>query len=276
MHRVDGGLGTRIAVHRWPGPAGASPPLILVHGFMGSVAAWGGLPARLARHRTVLVPELPGHGQSDAPTAPARYAVTELATSLSVAVRAIHDGPGDWLGYSMGGRVALAGVAEGTIQPRRLILESSSPGLAVPDERRARRSADEARAAALEAGGMTTFVDSWMNLSLFASQKTLPLEVREAEKRRRVGLDPSAMAACLRGGGTGSQSSYWNALHRLPRPTLLLTGALDTKFVALAERMCRRLQEGVHRSVDGAGHAVHLERPGDWLSAIEAFLGAAA
>ena len=240
---------------------------------MGSVAAWGELPGRLARDRTVLVPDLPGHGLSEAPLAPDSYAVDAVAKCLAEAVSELDGDSADWVGYSMGGRILLAGVAEGHVRPRRLVLESSSPGLADPGARARRLTQDLERAAALDRDGLEAFVNAWMALPLFATQGSLPEDLRRLERLRRLQHAPGALAACLRGGGTGSQRSYWEALPAIRTPTTLLTGGLDEKFARIAERMAEELPEGRHVRVPDAGHAVHLERPSAWLEVVRAALG---
>jgi pimeloyl-ACP methyl ester carboxylesterase len=55
-------------------------------------------------------------------------------------------------------------------------------------------------------------------------------------------------------------------------PTLLLAGALDPKFVEIAERMASAMPDARLTVIPEAGHAVHLERPDAWLEAVKAFL----
>jgi pimeloyl-ACP methyl ester carboxylesterase len=57
---------------------------------------------------------------------------------------------------------------------------------------------------------------------------------------------------------------------------LLLVGELDTKFVAIGERMAGLLPDARLVVVPGAGHTVHLERPDAWLETVVGFLGPSA
>lgn len=264
---VDDGLHLHLVDH--DGGASVAPPLVLVHGFMGSTESWGDLPARLSRRRRVIVPDLPGHGRSDRPRSPDRYGVPEIAGALARMAEGLHLGAADWLGYSMGGRIVLGGVAEGLIDPRRLILESASPGLETEAERTERRAADERLARRLEVEGIEPFVEDWLARPLFA---TLPPEVRQRAGALRRANDARALAACLRGGGTGAQRSYWRDLARLEVPTLVLTGGRDAKFTRLGDRMAAALSAGRRESVPGAGHAVHVEAPADWERAVAGWL----
>src|SRR5438552_13373233 len=85
---------------------GAGRPLLLLHGFTGSVAAWAPLAARLTPHRRVVAVDLIGHGQSDAPADAARYRMEQCVADLLALLDTLEIAQTDVLGYSMGGRVA--------------------------------------------------------------------------------------------------------------------------------------------------------------------------
>lgn len=285
-HRVllRDGLAVRV-VERGTGGAdsGATAfPVLLLHGFTGSAEAWGQeLLAKLAATgRRVVAVDLLGHGGSDVPAEPPRYAMERQLDDLEEVLDALRLERAAWVGYSMGARLALGGAVR---RPRRvaaLVLESGSPGLALEDDRRARRAADEALAARLEglgakgadAEGMARFVDDWMAQPLFETQRGLPEELRRRERARRLEADPRGLAGTLRGLGTGSQPSLWERLGEVEVPVLLLTGRLDEKFEAIADRMAARLPAAVRASIPDAGHAVHLERPRAWLERVSGFL----
>lgn len=254
---------------------GSGATALLVHGFTGSHAAWRSeVIDGLAEHRRVLAVDLIGHGASDRPHEPARYALGAVVDDLCDVLDAFGVPSATWIGYSMGGRIALGA---GVLQPERvasLVLEGSSPGLETEAERTQRRAADGTLAAQLELGGLETFVDAWMGQPLFASQSRLPARLRAAQREARLRNDPRALAACLRGLGTGVQPSFWESLPTLDRPALLIAGALDEKFRMLAGRMAAALPHPRLAIVEGAGHAVSLESPKAYLEAVRAFLNA--
>jgi 2-succinyl-6-hydroxy-2,4-cyclohexadiene-1-carboxylate synthase len=250
-------------------------PALLLHGFTGSAEAWGEpILEGLDAHARILAVDLPGHGESPAPSRSGGWGMEEVLADLLEALDRADVGRADWIGYSMGGRIALAA---GVLHPervRRLVLESSRPGLATAEERDRRRRQDEALARRLETGGIEPFVDFWMAQPLFATQRRLPARERVRERARRLRQDPRALAAALRGMGTGSQPSFLGRLSEVQSPTLLLTGSEDRKFEVIAREMEELLPRAVHRSVRGAGHAVHLEAPERWLEAVVPFLRA--
>lgn len=248
---------------------GRGAPLLLIHGFTGSVEAWGEeiLSALAARHR-VLAVDLIGHGRSSRPRNPSRYALHEILLDLLEVLDGAGADRARWVGYSMGGRVALAAAILHPDRVGSLVLESASPGLATGQERSERRRADEALARRLEEDGIEPFVDAWMALPLFATQRRLPEATLRAARERRLGNDPAALAACLRGLGTGSQPTFWDRLDQVRAPTLLLAGEQDRKFTAIAGRMAEGIPDATLSHVPDAGHTVHLEAPGAWLDAV--------
>lgn len=254
---------------------GRGPALLLVHGFTGSSAAWGaGVCEPLARAGRLIAVDLPGHGQSDPVRDPSRYEPRELVADLCEVLDAQGIPDAVWIGYSMGGRLALAAAVHQPERVRALVLEGASPGLREAAERRARRAADEELARRLERDGIEAFVEHWMAQPLFASQAELAADLSSRERRRRLANDAHALAACLRGFGTGAQPSFWDALPGLRIPVLLLTGERDRKFRGIADAMAAALPCATRAEVAGAGHATHLENPPAFANRVCEFLDA--
>ena len=255
--------------------AGSGPALLLLHGFTGSLVNWAPHIPGFTRHFTTISVDLPGHGQTQAPTDPARHgheqATTDLASLMShLGLHRFH-----LLGYSMGGRMALA---LALAQPQRLcalVLESASPGIADAGERAARRLQDESLARHIELEGVRNFVAYWEQLPMFASQRQLPAEIRRIVREQRLKNSARGLAGSLRGAGAGAQASYWSQLPQLRIPTLLLTGALDTKFCAVAARMAAANPGFRLQQIVDAGHCIHLEQPQHFQRAVLGFLNAA-
>jgi 2-succinyl-6-hydroxy-2,4-cyclohexadiene-1-carboxylate synthase len=244
---------------------------LLLHGFTGSSRSWSGVlvDGLASLGRAPVLVDLPGHGRHRGASSPDHFTLAGVFESILEASRGASL---DLVGYSMGGRMALAFAVIHPDRVSRLVLESASPGLATEGEREARRAADEALARSLEENGIEAFVDAWQRQPLFESQATLPPGVLAEQRARRLRNDPASLGACLRGLGTGSQPSFWDALPGLDIPTLVLAGEADTKFVEIGRRMVRALPRGRLAAVPGAGHAVHLERPDAWLAHVGGFL----
>jgi 2-succinyl-6-hydroxy-2,4-cyclohexadiene-1-carboxylate synthase len=247
------------------GPA-AADAVLLLHGFTGDRSTWSPVAERLAMRRRVIVPDLPGHGATRLETVPdlagTMRMLAELLAVLGVRAAAV-------VGYSMGGRLALAFALAAPARVDALVLESASPGLATEDERRRRRAADEALAASIERDGIAAFAARWEAEPLFATQ---PGPVRARLREQRCRNDAAGLAASLRRMGTGAQPWLGDRLPELRRPVLLVTGERDDKFGRIARAMESALPDAQHVVVADAGHAVHLERPDVFGAAVETFL----
>lgn len=130
-----------------------------------------------------------------------------------------------WVGYSMGGRLALGAAARAPERVAQLVVIAAHPGFEDAQARAARRAEDEARALRLEREGLDGFLRAWDALPMFAL-RTPP---------RRDGLDPVGLARALRVLGTGAMPSLWESLGRVP--LTYVVGARDEAYVALAARM---------------------------------------
>jgi 2-succinyl-6-hydroxy-2,4-cyclohexadiene-1-carboxylate synthase len=264
--------GIRLGIEQRGAANKDGPALVMLHGFTGSAAGWGNLLDMLAAYGLwVIAIDLPGHGQSDAPRDPQRYRIERCREDIVAALRelGVKRGAAALLGYSMGGRIALYTAFSGFFQA--LMLESASPGLEDPVEREQRRASDEELAASIERDGVQAFVERWEQLPLFASQGRLPPGIREALRRQRLNNRAGGLAQSLRGAGTGVQPPLHDRLPALHIPVLLIAGALDTKFAAIARSMAQALPQAHLRIVPGAGHAVHLERPEEFVSVVGEF-----
>src|SRR3974377_1741001 len=84
---------------------GAGSPVVLLHGLGGTVENWRAIAPALARSHRVLVPDLPGHGQSDALPEAAHLDVFADAVFAIAQAEGIERGA--WIGHSLGGLVSL-------------------------------------------------------------------------------------------------------------------------------------------------------------------------
>jgi 2-succinyl-6-hydroxy-2,4-cyclohexadiene-1-carboxylate synthase len=254
-HQAAGG---RPLHHVTEGGAG-SGRVVLAHGFTQTRAAWEPVASRLrSRWRLVRV-DLPGHGGS----AGVRAGFADAAGLLGEC-----GGRAAYVGYSLGGRLCLRLALDRPELVRALVLLGASPGIADPAARAERRAADEALAAGIERDGVAAFLDRWLAGPLFA---TLP--PARAGLTDRLANTPAGLASALRLLGAGAQAPLWDRLAGLHCPTLLVAGALDGKFAALAAEMAAAIGPTAHRAlVPGAGHAVHLERPAELATLLDGFL----
>lgn len=251
---------------------GSGQPLLLLHGFSGSSQSWIDLANDLSTQREVIAIDLLGHGKSESPQTPDRYAIDRAAENIITIANQLDLKRFELLGYSMGGRLALYLSLHYPEKIKALVLESASPGIASKAERAQRLQWDYSLADSIEQEGIRSFVDYWERLPLFASQTAIPENRRTKLREQRLQNNALGLANSLRGMGTGSQPSLWAHLPELTIPTLLLCGELDEKYIQINQEMAGSLPNAELVVVPNAGHNVHLERPEIYAAVVSNFL----
>jgi 2-succinyl-6-hydroxy-2,4-cyclohexadiene-1-carboxylate synthase len=239
----------------------SSPPLVLAHGFTQNRHCWGTFLERLGDQRELKPVDLAGHG-----TVPPARDLPEAAFRLG------RDGGwGAYLGYSLGGRVALHLALAQPELMTALVLIGAHPGLEDPDERAARAGVDDAKAVHLFEVGLPAFLDEWLAQPLFAS-----LDAEHDQRDERLTNDPMALARTLRNLSTGRQMPLWDRLPALSMPVLYLAGEDDDAYVHLGREAVAAIGDNARlETVPQAGHAAHLEQPDFVAQRVRAFLAGA-
>ncbi len=214
---------------RWGDPE--RPPLVLLHGFMQSSTSWEPIAASLKLHFCVYAVDFIGHGLSDKSKNPARYAYEDMAASIDYFLRKVVCRPSDSankpskrmfpllkslrktsgdcageqsvrahvVGYSMGGRIALALMKTSCDVLASVILESCNLGCATDEEQQEAAKRNSAWVNRIREEGMEEFVNYWETLPLFETQKELGFD--KILHFSRAANDPECMALCLEGAG---------------------------------------------------------------------------
>jgi 2-succinyl-6-hydroxy-2,4-cyclohexadiene-1-carboxylate synthase len=216
-------------------------PIRLVPGFSQPASVWddvvAALPTGLDAH-PVDVPD----GLDFADTAAA------LAAGGS--------GPALWVGYSLGGRLALQLAVDHPGSVTALVLVSTTAGIADTGERANRATQDESDARTIERDGVDAFLAHWVELPIFA---TLPPE-RRALAARTAAMSTPRLAHQMRALGQGAMAPLWDRLASVTVPVTVVTGDADAKYTAIGEDLAAALPRAEHVSIPG-GHSLPLESP---------------
>lgn len=239
--------------------------LVFLHGFTQTHHHWHRtahlVANRLPGDPTLAFLDLPGHG----------LAADDTSGTFDDAGRRIVDlaGAGTYIGYSMGGRLALAAAATGSSSVERLVLIGATPGVTDDAERADRARLDDERARRVEEIGVDAFLADWLAMPMFARLPDDP-----AGLARRRANTVGGLAHSLRAYGTGVQTPLWDRLSHIDLPVLVLAGELDAKFVEIGVRMAGLLPRATFAAIANAGHAAHVEHPeataeliAEWLAA---------
>jgi 2-succinyl-6-hydroxy-2,4-cyclohexadiene-1-carboxylate synthase len=240
---------------------GTADRLVLVHGFTQTGRCWGPFADDLARDHEVVLVDAPGHGGS-----------AGIAADLPTGALLLADtgGPATYVGYSMGGRLALHLALARPDLVSRLVLIGATGGIDDEAERAARRAADDRLADHLVDVGVPAFLDEWLAQPLFAG-----LTPSAAARDERLANTAAGLASSLRLAGTGTQEPLWDRLAAVDVPVLVLAGVDDAKFSNIARRLARAIgPTATVALVPRAGHSAHLENPADTASIIRRWLRA--
>jgi pimeloyl-ACP methyl ester carboxylesterase len=257
--------------------AGEGSVLLLIHGIAGRCENWGEVIEPLARHHTVIAPDLPGHGASEAGAGD--YSIGALASGLRDLLLALGHERATVVGHSLGGGVAMQLAYQFPEMIERLVLVSSG-GLG-PEV------SPVLRAAALPGA------DLFISLTAGAGQR-----VGSALGRglAAVGLRPNADVAEVARGyasledadrraafldtlravvGTGGQRVHAGDRLYLAEavPVLIVWGARDSIIPAHHGEDAHRAIAGSRLEVfEDVGHMPQLEAPGRFIAVLERFL----
>jgi 2-succinyl-6-hydroxy-2,4-cyclohexadiene-1-carboxylate synthase len=234
--------------------------LVLLHGFAGTRHTWDQVAARMLPEGYLpLALDLPGHGEAAGVERPITFpGCVEHVLAHSPERFALG-------GYSLGGRIALQVALGAPERVSRLVLVSTTAGIADAAERAERRDADRLLADELERVPYERFIERWRAQPLFAEDPPDVSALAGADHRRNRA---DALAAALRGLGTGEMEPVWDRLSTLEMPVLVVAGERDEKFRALAERLTALLPDARLLIAPG-GHVLPLENPAALATAFD-------
>ncbi len=188
---------------------GAGPPVLLLHGFPQTRAAWHLVAPILARHFTVIVPDLPAYGRSQGPV-PSADGASHSKRAMAGDMIAMMDS----LGHT---RFAVAGHDRGGRVAYRLALDH-------PD-----------RVSALAVLDIMTTLDTWeaMDWRDAVAAYHWPFLAQEAQfVERMIGADSEAYLAHLVGrwigqGNVLDPGAYADYAQAIARPSVIAAMAAD-------------------------------------------------
>ncbi len=252
-------------------PGRADRVLVLLHGFTGDLTTWEPVRSGLRRWGRTLGVDLIGHGRSPVPQQVADYSMSACLDQVLRVLDTLGIANAWWLGYSMGGRVALQMAAHHPHRVQGLLLVSTMAGYADPAERSRRIAEDQALAQSIEAGGVPAFVEHWLERPIFSGFKRLPPPQQAALREQRLRNSALGLANSLRGMGAGAMPPVWEQLAPLRVPVLVMAGEEDPKFVDQAARLGALWPHAQRKIFSGAGHAPQVTHPQAFLAEIDQF-----
>ncbi len=243
---------------------GSGPVLLLAHGTGAATHSWRALAPLLARHFTVVAPDLPGHGFTEAP-ATARLSLPGMAKSLHGLVQALNVRPALAAGHSAGAAVLARMTLDGQIAPQGLV---SLNGAFVPLEG-VPGQIFSPLARLLVGLPLLPQLFAWRAKDDGTVQQILEgtgsrIDAQGVALYGRVIRNPAHAAAALGMMARWDLHPLMRDLPRLKVPLLLVVGSNDRAVPpAQADRVLGLVSGASLAAMPGLGHLAHEERSED-------------
>lgn len=252
--------------------AGQGPVLLLLHGTGAATHSWRGLLPLLTQHFTIIAPDLPGHGFTDAPAA-SRLSLPGMARALQTLLWALDLQPVLAAGHSAGAPILVRMLLDGQLTLRGLI------GL---------------NGALLPLGGMAGQLFSPLAKlltglpglpDLFAWRARDPAVVERLLAATGSRIDPDGVrlyqrvvtqrshtAAALGMMAHWDLPSLTGTFTNIDIPALLIAGENDkTVPPTQSEQVAAQMPHGRYLGLPALGHLAHEEDPAAIATLIESF-----
>lgn len=243
---------------------GDSPTLVLVHGFGASKDAWLDFVREIPAGPRILVPDLSGHGDTEADAGP--YDAPRLTADLGAWLDAVAPGPVHVAGNSMGGNVA-ALLALDREAVRSLTLYDPS-GVVPPTP--SRRDSLAARGESILIPTTRDAFDRLIALS-FVEEPDIPGPARDVLAEDYARREPF-LRDLLTGLGR-NPDIVRPRLGEITAPVLLVWGAEDRVIHPSAASVWAEVLPNARLQIlPNVGHAPMMERPAETAADFLAFV----
>jgi len=250
-----------------------SPPVVLLHGFLGNRNDWLSIVTALKDHWYCIVPDLPGHGKRipDIDHTPIDHALNQMMEEITALIRT----PFHLIAYSLGGRLAIKLASERPELIASLCLESAHPGLRTAKDKKQRIINDAVWSSRFRSEPIEAVLKDWYNQAVF-SNLSLAKYKKQIEQHNQQAIEP--LIKMFEQTGLGKQSSYWYFLAHIKIPLLYISGQNDCKFSKIGNELKVQNKNVVsqgyirHIIIEDASHNCHLDNTTQFIIIIKSFL----
>lgn len=277
-HRIEGAHGLMLHVLEW---SHEGTPLVLLHGGGNEAHLWDDFAPCIASHYRVLAVDQRGHGDSDWDPQ-GRYDSDSMADDLERVLDAFGIERFVLVGFSMGGRAGMIFAGRHPNRLAGLVLVDIGPELDARGRIRIGGEMTEQRAPVFQS------IEEYARLlarnypagSPEALQRMAKYGLRKRDDGRfELKSDPKLRSERgdpeeARAQEAALAERMWDALAKLPCPTLVVRGAAsDILSPEIADRMVDDvLQHGRLAVVPQAAHSVATDNPKGFEEAVSAFI----
>lgn len=242
---------------------GRGDAVVLVHAIGCDLAMWDDVAPALARHFRVIRVDARGHGRSPVPPRP--YSLGQLAGDVVGVLDRLRIERAHWVGLSMGGMIGQAFALAHGDRLCRLVLANTTSSYGAEG-----RGMWEARAKAVEEGGMAAISDLAMARYFSDDFRARQPDIVDRVRRRFLATDPAGYIGCC---DAIRDLDFTAQLPRIEAPTLVIAGEKDAGTPpAMSEAMAARIRAARMAIITGAAHLSAVEAPGEFGRRVLDFL----
>jgi pimeloyl-ACP methyl ester carboxylesterase len=244
---------------------GAGPPVILIHGFGGSMWQWEHQQHALSRHFRVLTLDLPGSGLSDKPEI--EYRPDQFLEFFVGFMDAVQISRATLVGNSMGAGLAIGMALEHPARVEKLVLIGGLPQqvmqkLTSPSVRHALETRAPLWLVSLGNRLFGGLVTETVLRELVHDPTLLTPAVMERSNRHRRSPGIVRPILAMQGALRLWESGFAMRIGAITHPTLVIWGEEDRVFpIAVGEELHRTITGSQFLSIPNAGHIPQWEQP---------------
>ena len=244
----------------------AGPPVVVMHGLLGSARNWAGIGKQLAEGYRVFTLDLRNHGRS--PWADT-MSFDEMAGDVAAFIERHDLGPAALIGHSLGGKVAMRLALTRADQVERLVVVDVAP--------------------VAYAHSFGPFIEAMRQVDLAAVHQRADADVQLERTIPDAAIRNFLLQNLIRTDGGYAWRVNLDALAvNMPEllsfpappegavyrgPTLFVAGGRSPYIKPEHRPLIERLfPNAEHVVIEGAGHWVHAERPAEFLARVQPFL----
>ncbi|OWA33074.1 alpha/beta hydrolase [Saccharibacillus sp. O16] len=242
---------------------GQGTALVLLHGFVGSADYWERIVPLLEGHFRCIVPDLLGHGESEAPEGP--YTIERMANGVADLLDALGIEQVVLLGHSMGGYTALSFAERYPTRLKAFGLVHSTP---LPDDEAGRAKRDAVAERVLREG-VRPFVEQFAP-NWFAPDHAKRLRT-ELARVLEIGFGTKPQGAAGAALAMRDRPDRGQVIRSSSLPILLIAGSEDS-IAPPAKAFAAENGHTVKRTIEGAGHMSLFEAPQELARQIASFV----
>lgn len=244
---------------------GKGDNLVLVHGAGDNLNMWYHQVPVFSRNYRVVTYDVRGSGKSDSPEG--EYTISLFAEDAYQLMKALKVSGAYFLGYSMGGRIALQLALEHPEMVKALVLANSSVGLLPPTPEAIERR--KAIIELLQKKDMKTFAEMMTTAAFSPDFKSRNPAEFERYKKVKMRNKPEGIARLM---GSLAAPPSPPDLSKVKCPTLLIVGEHDFYMGVEQGRQAQQAIAGAELVVLPTGHAAAIEAPERFNAAVLDFL----